>query len=231
MRTFDSPTRPLVQHWDGTRWSRVATPDLGPHGGDLADVAASSGSDVWAVGDRGVTDVDFVPLIQHFDGTSWAIVATPTIVGDGILKGVLARSPTSAWAVGSRYAGDAYELRERWDGVRWRTVESPENPGARLIGIAAAGRGELWAVGDVLVDDQQRTLAERYGVPFCSDGRDNDGDGAVDYPADAGCTSAIDGSEFLGTACDDGLDNDHDGAIDYPADIGCTSIEDRTEKG
>ena len=34
------------------------------------------------------------------------------------------------------------------------------------------------------------------GTPECSDGKDNDGDGATDYPADTGCTDASDVSEF-----------------------------------
>jgi hypothetical protein len=47
----------------------------------------------------------------------------------------------------------------------------------------------------------------------CSDGLDNDGDVAVDYPSDSGCSSATDQTEE--TDCADGLDNDFDGLIDY----------------
>ena len=63
-----------------------------------------------------------------------------------------------------------------------------------------------------------------YKSPQCSDGRDNDGDGSVDYPADPGCTSGSDDTEAPNpTQCDDGVDNDGDGSVDYPADPGCTS--------
>jgi uncharacterized repeat protein (TIGR03806 family) len=53
----------------------------------------------------------------------------------------------------------------------------------------------------------------------CNDRVDNDADGWVDYPLDAGCASR----EALreNPACDDGLDNDGDGAIDGPADVAC----------
>jgi hypothetical protein len=70
----------------------------------------------------------------------------------------------------------------------------------------------------------------------CSDGRDNDGDGQIDYPRDSGCSSAQDRAERnarpgAGTmACSDGRDNDGDGQIDYPRDSGCSSPEDSTEK-
>jgi len=49
----------------------------------------------------------------------------------------------------------------------------------------------------------------------CGDHVDNDGDGAADFPADLGCTSAGDVSERDAShPCDDGFDNDGDGAAD-----------------
>jgi hypothetical protein len=72
-----------------------------------------------------------------------------------------------------------------------------------------------------------------YRSPQCSDGRDNDGDGFTDYPADPGCTSAADDTESPNppppAQCADGTDNDDDGFTDYPADPGCTSATDDTE--
>jgi hypothetical protein len=55
--------------------------------------------------------------------------------------------------------------------------------------------------------------------PECSDEVENDGDGALDFPDDPGCTSAEDLSEAAD--CDDGLDNDGDGLADYGVDPGC----------
>jgi subtilisin family serine protease len=68
-------------------------------------------------------------------------------------------------------------------------------------------------------------------IPQCSDGIDNDGDGLVDYPNDAGCSSPSDDSEYAPptTACSDGADNDGDGLIDYPRDPGCSSPSDTDE--
>ncbi len=54
-----------------------------------------------------------------------------------------------------------------------------------------------------------------YKSPQCSDGRDNDGDGYTDSPADPGCTSATDDTESPNPAqCNDGVDNDGDGLVD-----------------
>lgn len=70
--------------------------------------------------------------------------------------------------------------------------------------------------------------------PFtaCANGIDDDGDGASDYPADSGCSSASDTSELaLGTECDNGLDDDGDGDIDYPDDAQCANSSDNQEAG
>lgn len=57
----------------------------------------------------------------------------------------------------------------------------------------------------------------------CSDGKDNDGDGMIDFPADLGCTGEDDENEddAPSAQCSDGRDNDGDGKHDYPNDPGC----------
>jgi len=89
-----------------------------------------------------------------------------------------------------------------------------------IVAIGEGGFGELFIVriqtGDV----------HRIGPAGneCSDGVDNDGDGATDFAADTGCVDAADTSELdMDTPCDDGYDNDMDGAIDHPDDADCPS--------
>lgn len=68
--------------------------------------------------------------------------------------------------------------------------------------------------------------------PECSDERDNDRDGKIDYPNDPGCDSPQDDDERDGgqePECSDGEDNDGDGDIDYPADPGCENRDDDDE--
>ena len=70
------------------------------------------------------------------------------------------------------------------------------------------------------------------GPPQCSDERDNDREGLIDYPNDPGCSSPQDDDEVNGGSapqCSDGVDNDGDGRIDYPADPGCTDRSDDDE--
>ena len=61
----------------------------------------------------------------------------------------------------------------------------------------------------------------------CSDGIDNDGNGQIDYPLDAGCLSV--GDSIEAPQCSDGIDNDKDGATDYPEDFNCSSSQDNNE--
>jgi len=66
-------------------------------------------------------------------------------------------------------------------------------------------------------------------LPVCSDGRDDDGDGKIDFPLDPGCTALTDDTETDTCpgadcpACGDGQDNDTDGLTDYPMDPSCAS--------
>src|SRR3989344_6427162 len=62
----------------------------------------------------------------------------------------------------------------------------------------------------------------------CSDGKDNDEDGLIDYPIDRGCISLSDNSEYNLPACNDDLDNDGDGLTDL-SDPGCSSSSDDNE--
>ncbi|PIR24389.1 hypothetical protein COV42_01085, partial [Candidatus Campbellbacteria bacterium CG11_big_fil_rev_8_21_14_0_20_44_21] len=79
-------------------------------------------------------------------------------------------------------------------------------------------------------------------ITECNDGRDNDNDGNIDYPADEGCACG-NGLEADCPAspwtpppkenpeCNDGRDNDGDGWIDYPDDKGCLGSWTESEEG
>jgi hypothetical protein len=70
----------------------------------------------------------------------------------------------------------------------------------------------------------------RWSTPpgACTNGADDDGDGATDYPNDPGCRNPY--SAFENPACNDGRDNDGDGAIDFGADPQCSAAWDPTER-
>lgn len=70
----------------------------------------------------------------------------------------------------------------------------------------------------------------------CDDLKDNDLDGAYDYPGDTGCLNQTDHSEKTPDfPCDDGFDNDRNGVLDYSLiktkqDPNCLSAQDPLEQ-
>lgn len=64
----------------------------------------------------------------------------------------------------------------------------------------------------------------------CIDGLDNDGDGLIDHPEDAGCLDPADPNELNpGIECDNGSDDDGDALVDWPEDDGCEDVTDPSE--
>jgi hypothetical protein len=70
------------------------------------------------------------------------------------LRGVVALSPTSAWAVGDYSPGPGITrntLAEFWNGISWTVVSSQSVASATnyLFSVAARASGtRVWAVGD-----------------------------------------------------------------------------------
>jgi len=143
----------VILHWDGTAWSAVPTPDLGPYYSGLYGVAAVAANDAWAVGEYDTTPSGGNHIvIEHWDGAAWSFMADPSPGHLGALDGVTALTTGNVWAVGA-YAGSAMgvTLVEHWDGTQWTVVPSPNvDPSTEanvLSGLAARAANDLWAVG------------------------------------------------------------------------------------
>jgi hypothetical protein len=73
-----SGTHTLVEHFNGTTWSVVPTQDpAGATNSSLSSVVPRAANDVWAVGTSLQGGVFASPLIEHWDGAAWTIVASP----------------------------------------------------------------------------------------------------------------------------------------------------------
>jgi hypothetical protein len=107
--------------------------------GHLHGLAASSASDVWAVGTRIRNDYkDFDLLLEHWDGVRWRQVS---VAGAPPAAAIAVMSPSSAWAAGN--ADSSQRVLVRWDGRRWSL-----KPGQIAASdIAAAGANAAWVVG------------------------------------------------------------------------------------
>ena len=105
--------RTLVETWNGTTWSVVPSPDVGPRRTEqnLESVSCASASACTAVG----SNILAYPLVEAWDGTQWSIVPTPRIPGSGLAVGDLSSvscpSATMCMAAGSR---DRNERQNRW---------------------------------------------------------------------------------------------------------------------
>ena len=162
----------LAEHWNGSQWSQVPTPDLPTSDEKLLAVSAGGASDVWAVGSQGPTGTATQhPLAAHWDGAAWTIVTTPATSGHAALAGVASLAPGNAWAVGT---GNGKALIEHWDGTAWSLVTAPAPAlpaGTTLLtdslsAIAATSATDIWAVGSYVVTPgsfmQRRSLTMHY---------------------------------------------------------------------
>ncbi len=160
-------SQPLIEHWNETAWSIVpGLPNPGPTVSQLFGVAATSASDVWAVGNYQDTNGQSQPLVLHFDGTTWTLVPTPsTGTGSSYLRAVTATSTSDAWTVGEYSNGGRLRtLIEHWDGTAWTISPSP-NPGAGnniLTDTSAHSPTDAWAVGEANQTSSLQPLVEHW---------------------------------------------------------------------
>jgi len=165
------PDYTLTEHWDGTAWTRVRSPS--PFGAQniLFGVVAVSSNNVWAVGlglDSFSSGGD-VTLIEHWNGSRWTVVPSPSPgATNSDLRGV-GRIGTSnrLWAVGSydvTALGPGHTLVEKWDGSSWQAVASPGPLRGGWLEDAAptSSSTDDWAVGGRVTASGNGTLAEHW---------------------------------------------------------------------
>lgn len=168
--TTNNLERTLIQHWDGTEWRVIPSPNAGDNVDNrLAGVSAVSSDDVWVVGSYGDNYAFGKPtaspaktLTMHWDGTEWKIVPSPNDNQTANrLYGVAAISTDEAWAVGytrTPYGASPKEwtasaLLLRWNGSEWQSDEGPQQATLEgfyqqnALGVAAVDKDAVWAVG------------------------------------------------------------------------------------
>jgi hypothetical protein len=149
--------RTLIQHFNGSTWDIVNSPKRrGDTLSQLYSVAAVSANNVWAVGSSNDGTLPSRTMIQHWDGTQWTIVSSPSPDKQfNELRGVAALSANDVWAVGYRGGTKSETPIEtfilHWNGTVWTQVTSPNVPtGAnQLFGITAIATNDIWAVGSI----------------------------------------------------------------------------------
>jgi hypothetical protein len=147
----ETAIKPPSQRVSQPGWRVVDLTSAGGYPGDqLEDVATVGAKDAWAVGSTGGYR-DSRPLIRRWDGNSWRTVTAPPLPGgaqNGVLRKILAYSPTDVWIFGDRRVGDLIGpsgFGLHWNGANWRTTDFG---GGTVTDAVASGPNDLWVVGD-----------------------------------------------------------------------------------
>lgn len=129
-------------------------------------IKAFSENDVWAVGDYEVNvgaETEDYTLTQHWDGTSWTIVPSPSpgLEHDGgtecYLYAVDGVASDDVWAVGAWKTQNVHghvgwqPLTLHWDGSSWDWIQAPfsipDTSGAFLFSVVAIASDDVWVGG------------------------------------------------------------------------------------
>ena len=149
-----SNTRPLIQHWDGTRWSNVPVPYPSSLETLMDDIKAISANDIWAVGKTG-SGGSFFTYTLHWDGREWTQIPSPNAnESPHYLEAVDGTAWNNVWAVGfifGQYPGQSDQtFIMHWNGLAWNIIPSPNVEGAsnQIQDIEVLSLNSAWAVGN-----------------------------------------------------------------------------------
>lgn len=166
--TYTSAT--LTEHWNGSTWSIVKSPNPVSLQGEFYGITAISSHDIWAVGSafpsNGSTKQS---LTEHWNGSKWSIVNSPSPFAlYNTLLSVTAIATNDVWAVGagsSVSGGGTQIIIEQWNGSQWNVVKSP-NPSSSSDGLAGITivpqTHTMWAVGTYSASTGDHSLTEFY---------------------------------------------------------------------
>lgn len=148
-------TRPLAEHWDGTRWSVQRVPAPSGSVSYLAAVSCASTTVCVAVGSAGDRSGSRdAALAEGWDGRRWALerALRPTGARASFFSGVSCTGRRACTAVGfsNDVDGTQAPLAERRNGRLWSVEPMPRvagQPDAQLAGVACSGARSCTAVG------------------------------------------------------------------------------------
>ena len=142
----------LTHHFDGTRWTAYPLPNVGVQENALYAVSMPTTGKAWAVGYYVSGRFVQQTLIEHFDGTVWSVVPSPSPGAlQNILFGVGAITDSDVWAVGGEQDANGlwHTLTEHWDGPAWSVVSAVDagSSGNQLYAVKALATDDVYAVG------------------------------------------------------------------------------------
>jgi hypothetical protein len=168
-----SRNKPLIERWNGLKWSIVASPNPSSTStAQLLGVSCSSATNCLAVGYAHFTGVHRdKTLIERWNGTTWSIVASPSPASPtwgSRLHAISCVGSTFCAAVGSKGVGGdvgSNMLVEKWNGASWSLVPTTSPANARYLtldGVSCTNSLQCFAVGSYLGPAFGLSLAERW---------------------------------------------------------------------
>jgi hypothetical protein len=133
----------LAVKWNGTTWTTVKTADpVGSTDATLNGVSCTSAAHCVAVGSYHKSGNRQVTLSEFWNGTKWALHATPGLPNPKAseLVAVSCTVPFSCTAVGDATSTgqSAAPLAEHWDGAKWTVQATPLPAGSSSGGLTGA---------------------------------------------------------------------------------------------
>jgi hypothetical protein len=146
----------LAEIRNGSTWAIQATPNpAGSTGSYLQGVSCHSAISCTATGHYSSSAGAIVTLAEHWNGTAWAVQATPNpahAADNSQLGSVSCASPSSCTAAGwyATASGGTRPLAEHWNGSTWAIQATPNPAGATfsyLEGVSCALPSSCTATG------------------------------------------------------------------------------------
>jgi hypothetical protein len=191
-------TSTLIEEWNGTRWSPVASPT--PRGASsvyLSSISCTSTTSCVAIGSEELQRQRTLPFGESWDGVSWHLDGVPVAgvePGQGVFVEVSGLSCTLSgycMAVGY-YAGTGQPDRQpagtfadQWVDGRWTPQAAP----AVVPVLSVSCVSSSWCVASVTPNSGSQADIERWnGLRWSST---SGGLGQANYVASASCVSAV----------------------------------------
>ena len=148
----------LIEQYNGTSWSLVGAPNVGPAGtwNELGGVTCTGASNCWATGiysNPASPQGYFQQVLEQYNGTAWSVVASPNVGQATIPSDVDCADATDCWAVGwylpaGSQTNETFAEQITGSGVTIvGTPNSGSYPGNLLVGITCTNTPSCWAVG------------------------------------------------------------------------------------
>jgi hypothetical protein len=165
-----SQYKTLIDHFDGTVWSVIPSPNVGTGNNALTAVSAISRDDAWAVGEfTDVSTKQTQTLAEHWNGSVWSFIPSPNAgTANNVMMGVAAFGPfdvytVSTWAVARRKEMDLRAQGAHYDGA-WTFHRTPVmgSGSSPFNAIAAVTRDDIWGIGNWFDGSYFQSLAEHW---------------------------------------------------------------------